>query len=433
MKKYLVKNFLFLALGCYFASIAQSGTISISLDGPIAPLFGLNTNQFHGKMTSSGYKQQNEYAPQENPPIPSYGAWFDSPINPYKYGSDVYIQVANAQNFRLKLPPNPPYGHWADRTKWQLQPDNPGGAAIVPAQQDPDQSHYNMSNWIFSPYIQYPNIYGLTHHEWYPPSQLFWKSTFLTGSFPPVWGIGWISSNDGGANWIMKPVNNNLPSNSARMVLIPEPWSSAYQGKHYGFAHPSNIVKEGSYYYAFVTSLQRKGATDAIGVSMIRTTNLASPSGWQYWGGVSWITVNQNTYQGNNGPQQPYIFWQDATGCSHLYATNVRKHAESGKWIILGSEFCQPVNGFNQATFATLDSLANPNGLDRNGQDTRPNWIDQKGNSLTSNIYYSFFDVSGVSNVGDNFEIVNNRPLLVVVDSGRESISHQFLTITYTP
>lgn len=418
---------------CALSSIAHAGTISISMNGPVGPLFDIKLNQFHGKMTSNGYKQQNDSAPAENPPIPSYGAWFDSPVNPYKYGADVYFQVASAQSFRLKLPPNPPHGHWADRSKWQLQPGTPSGATITPAQQDPDQSHYNMSNWIFSPYVQYPNIYGLTHHEWYPPGQLAWKSTYLTGYFPPVWGIGWISSTDGGATWAMKPVNNNLPSNANRMVLIPEPWNTTYQGKHYGFAHPSNIVKEGSYYYVFVTSLQRKGATDAIGVSMIRTTNLTSPTGWQYWGGSSWVTISQNTYQGNNGPQQPYIFWQGTTDCPSLYATNVRKHAASGKWIIFGSEYCQPQAGFNQATFATLDSLANPSSLDRNGQDIRPNWVDQKGNNLPSNIYFSFFDISGESYVGDNFEVVNDKPLFVLVDSGRDSISHQFLTITYTP
>lgn len=426
---------IFLTLSA-MSSATHADDMTITFQGTIDPMFGIAGNYHYGWMTACGYKHISEQCNGAPASGPSYGAWFDGPINPYKFGSETYFQIPHSQNYRIKVTGN----NWGARHLWQMEPNNTvHGATITPGDSDLDQSHYQMRNWIFSPYVQYPNIYGLTHHEWYSSVNSVNGIPFLAAGGATVWGLGWISSADGGNTWAMNPINYNAPSNANRMVLIPEPWNASLP-PFYGFSHPSNIVKEGIYYYAFMTNAsQKSNGQQALGVSLIRTSNLASSSGWQYWNGAGWTTVSQGTYQGNGGPQQPYIFWESANACSHLYAHNVRKHASSGKWIVLGADYCAGFDGqgniAGKAVYTWIDSLANPTYLDKTpaNQPRPPKVIARVGNYIPFNAYYSFFDVSGSQNVGDNFEVVNNTPLFTAINPEKNTILHQFLNISYTP
>ncbi|QLA80213.1 hypothetical protein EXV95_05900 [Acidovorax sp. JMULE5] len=418
------------ALG--MATLGHAESFTVQLDGPMDPLYGIQNNSLHGKLTTCGYKLQSENHPGCTGNV-WYGAWFDGPINPYKYNGNTYFQVPHSQNFRFNLPNH----NWGDRLTWIIEPASftagyPEGALLSPPVKDTVESHYNMAHWIYSPYVVGSTIYGLTHHEWYPNTMPFGGK--IVANSVPVWGIGWISSTNGGASWAMKPINYGAPSNADRLVIVPEPHSSTYT-QEYGFAHPSNIVKEGIYYYAFVTSLSNKpGGVQERGVSIIRTSNLASATGWQFWNGSSWTTVNHGTYQGGSSTQQPYIFWKEtANACTTLLAHNVRKHSPSGKWIVLGSASC--FSNPYRATFTWIDNLSNPSLLDKTtaGQPRYPEFINQNGHSMPANKYVSFFNVDATVNSGDNYETIGNKPLLVGVDQSLEFISHQFLTITYTP
>jgi len=416
--------------------VSHADDMTLTFRGTIDPMFGIAGNYHYGLMTECGYKHISEMCNGQPAVGRPYGAWFDGPINPYKYGSETYFQIAHSQNYRIKVTGN----NWGTRHLWTIEPNNTvHGATITPADSDVEQSHYQMRNWIYSPYVQYPNIYGLTHHEWYSSITTVNGIPFLSDGHTTVWGLGWISSADGGNTWAMNPINYSAPSNANRMVMIPEPWNPSLP-KFYGFSHPSNIVKEGNYYYAFTTNASQKANGQlALGVSLIRTSNLASSSGWQYWNGSGWTTVSQGTYQGNGGPQQPYIFWESTGACSHLYAHNVRKHAASGKWIVLGADYCagKDENGniTGKAVYTWIDSLANPVTLDKtaNNQPRPPKVIPPVGNYIPFNAYYSFFDESGSPNVGDNFEVVNNSALFTAINAERNTIFHQYVDIVYTP
>lgn len=202
------------------------------------------------------------------------------------------------------------------------------------------------------------------------------------------------------------------------MVVVPEPSNTGYPSTTYGFMHPSNIVKEGAYYYAFTSTENYKQQSGGVlsrrhGVALLRTTNLAQPTGWEFWNGNGWTTINHNTYQGNEGQQQPHVFWQADHPCRTLYAMNVRKHVPSGKWITLGSKYCLPQESDGsfryQAVFSWTASLANPVDLEANLDE-----VQQNGHSLLSNNYYSFFDASGAGYVGNNYENIGDNPLIVV-------------------
>lgn len=413
----------------------------IELNGPLAPLFSIAPNQNHGYMTElCGYRHisQNSSGCGNFEP---YGAWADGPMNPYKYGVDTYFQIPMSENFRIKIPNH----YWGGPTTWTMEPasitPSDGGASITPAQRDQLEPVYNNRNWIFSAYVIGSNIYGLTHHEWYRFSQTIggiagFDSKDAQGIYKPwIASIGWVKSTNGGASWSMKPKTDY----SSRLVVVPEPSATGYPYAAYGFMHPSNIVKEGNYYYFFTSTANYRQGPNSLaqrqGVSLFRNTTLAGPLGWEYWNGSGWTTINHNTYQGNDGVQQPYVFWQKQNPCSHLYAMNVRKHVTSGKWITLGSKYCLPIEpdgSFRyQAVFSWTSNLSNP--IDLEKRDDAGNIIIdevvQNGQSLLSNNYYSFFDASGGSYVGKNYEFVGNNPLLIVTKDYSDYY-HQYLTLS---
>jgi hypothetical protein len=394
----------------------------ITLNDTPVPLFDIYWNMNHGYMTTCGYKHASENVANCLPALP-YGAWIDGPMNPYRYGGNTYFQIPHSENFRIKIPNH----DWGNRTSWSMEGSFSIGAQIIPAQRDTAESHYNNRNWIFSVYNNSNTLYGLTHHEWYRSNVTVNNiSGFNNGSTPWIASIGWINSTDGGTSWSMRPVSEG----SSRLVVVPEPsaWNPIQQT--FGFMHPSNIVKEGDYYYIFTTTFNYGHSGQLLhGISLFRTVNIATPINWEFWNGSGWTIVNHNTYQGNFGAQMPYVFWGRSDQCSSLYAMNVRQHKGSGKWITLGSKYCLPAppqgQDFRyQAVFSWANSLANPTNLETNLRD-----VQQNGRSLLSNNYYSFFDVDGSAD--DNYQSIGSNPLIVVTDNKNYgTYYHHFLTLT---
>lgn len=420
-----------LALACGVAlapAFCAHAAPSIELNQPLAPLFDFYWNMNHGYLTACGFRHVSQSL-AGCAPAASYGAWADGPLNPYKHGGNTYFQIPHSEFYRIKIPAH----NWGARTLWTMEPASttPGGrgATVTPAQRDQLESVYNNRHWLFSVYNNGGQLYGLTHHEWYRSNHTFTVSGvpgFLNAGNPWIVGIGWAQSGDGGASWTMRPKSEG----SRRLVLVPEPSSTGYAGATFGFMHPSNIVREGNYHYAFVSSSNYRqtaqGLTKKHGVVLLRTGNLASPQGWEFWNGAGWTTVNHNTYQGNYGPQQPYLFWESPNDCNNLYAMNVRKH-RNGKWITLGSKYCLPQQTDGtfryQAVFSWTASLANP--VDLNGNLGE---VKQNGISLLSNYYYSFFDANA-NNVGDNYEEIGDNPLIFVT-TNFNGYYHQQLHLT---
>jgi hypothetical protein len=405
--------------GIYLFSTAALATPTITLNNQLVPLFGIGTNINHGFVSGCGYQHASEPLCQSAVP---YGAWADGPMNPYRLGGHTYFQIPHSENFRIKVPNN----DWGNRLAWTMEGSFSTGAAIAPAQRDQVESHYNNKNWIFSVWQENNLLVGLTHHEWYRSTETInGIPGFNVASTPWIASIGWTTSWNGGSSWTMQPTSNG----SGRMIVVPEPsgWTPIQQT--FGFMHPSNIVKEGNYYYVFTSTFNfsRDGQSKRHGVVLLRTITLTTTLNWQYWNGSGWSVVDHNTYQGNFGPQMPHVFWAREDHCSHLYAMNVRKHKASGKWITLGSKYClpQPPPGQDfkyQAVFSWTQSLANPTSLESNLGE-----VQQNGASLLSNFYYSFFETDGSAD--DNYQAIGSSPTIVVTKD-YTTFFHQYLTLS---
>lgn len=409
----------------------------IVLNAPMAPLFGFGTNGSHGQMTNCGYLHASQSS-SGCQPAKSYGAWADGPMNPYKYGGNTYFQIPHSQNFRIKVPLH----NWGARPAWTMEGTHAHGASVIPAQNQSQESYYNNRNWIFSVRNENGALYGLTHHEWYRNTYSVGGIGGFTNDSSWIASIGWVESTNGGHSWEMRP----LSEYSGRVITVPEPSAWTPITDTFGFKHPSNVVKDGNYYYAFSSTgnYSRDGSKVKKGVALFRTTDISKPTGWQYWwskrnaqGDVikgadgtaveaKWKNINHGTYLGNFGPQMPHIFWEKSHHCSELYAMNVRQHT-GGKFITLGSKYClsPPAAGQDwqfQAVFSWVDSLANPTDLDKNLDE-----VEQNGISIGSNNYYSFFDVSGSADA--NYQMIGNNPLLVATLNYNDYY-HQFLTLS---
>lgn len=300
---------------------SQTGTITSITCGPSIQILDITNNPAHQYFGGG------------------YGLWIDGPPHPYKdHTGTTYLMVKHSENYRYRVP------NWNNSGTWVLE-----GPTMLSARST-IESYYNNRQWLYGVWANGANIYALTHHEWYRNTYTAngipgFNALNVTGNpsdFNREWvnGIGHAVSTDGGATFQMNPNNNSL-----RMVLIPEPWDVQKARHMYGFFHPSNIAKEGDYYYAMME--QRSVVSTATemainGASLIRTLNVTSPIGWEYWNGSGWTTIDHGTWQGNLSTQVPYRFFQQnnnsyvSSSVNSSLGLNLRYHVPSQQWLALG-------------------------------------------------------------------------------------------------
>lgn len=356
---------------------------------------------------------------------PSYGLWSDGPPHPYKDGSgNVYVNVSHSENYRFRVP-----GSFTDGASWILNGPNLTGS------RNTAESRYDNRNWISGYYAEGDTMHAVVHHEWYVNTQTLNgiagfpadTSGFPNPGTPGVskWvnAISWARSTNGGASW-----TTSAATNSSRLILVPEPWNIQQKSHMFGFFHPSNIVKEGSYYYAAVEVRKVTAATgnDAIGgVCMIRTTNLTLPTGWEFWNGSGWETVDHNSYQSNLATQQPYLWFQRTNNyyLSSEYDSHagqcLRYHTPSGKWVMFG--FSGNTVGF--FTYSTTPTLASPQWTALSGI-TNPN---NNAYNSSGGRYMSVFDPAAPD---QNYQNIGNNCTVLVASVPATSIQHATLTIS---
>jgi hypothetical protein len=339
----------------------------------------------------------------------SYGLWVDGPVYPWK-GSDgvVRFTVCHSENFMFTV------NDWNNGAGWGLY------YGYTSPRQAPEGS-YNNRHWIFGKYtIGGGIVYGLAHHEWYQTMKTVDGYPGFNGYslFNRRWvnAVKWMKSTDNGLNWTHK---NTLTS--ADLVCIPEPWSVQSRDTLYGYFHPSNIVNEGSYYYAFCDSRQLRGGTNLLecGFIMIRTYYLDDVIGWEFWNGTGWTAMSSSGYIGGQGSAQPYVFFK-VTGNDPYsadpgpisMAQSIRYHVPSGMWLLFGSNG----NVLNTFCYCASDTLANPK-FEINGVRS----VSLAGGGVAgdyhtySGHYVSVFDPASTDN---NFQnIMGNTAICITADA----------------
>lgn len=296
------------------------------------------------------------------------GLYADGPFNPYVGGDgNTYALVTAGYNYRFRIPT------LLNGATWVL--DGP----VFSSAQDHTEVNYNDTVWLLAKWAQGNTVYSAAHMEFYYGGNLA-----IPNMSADAWGVWWASP-----KW-MRSLNNGASwaqwggSGSSRVILVPEP---SYTPPHNqrlnfsGWAQPSNIVKEGAYYYCtFATVSYPLGSWPLsgpphmeTGVVMVRTTDLSTPLGWQFWNGSGWTTINHLTWQGSSSPsadQRPYLFFKVVdvnpyvgSGAYSAYRSKadmnqcLRLHGPSNTWMMFGTSRAAPGGG---PAYATSPTLANP-------------------------------------------------------------------------
>jgi hypothetical protein len=230
------------------------------------------------------------------------------------------------------------------------------------------QADYDNLYWVYGLWsADGTNFSALTHHEFYPG--VCPENT----TAPWIAAVGHMTSNNGGASFLPSaytPYGSGGKSNASRLVLVPRPYQAGDPQKiTYGFYEPSNIVKEGSYYYALVMTQMWNGQIDSTGAalvnggfSMIRTTNVGRSTGWQIYAD-GWQPLDPNSYIGANF--QPTLFHQQSSYSPYTtypaggqsLGMSLVQHQGTGQWIAVGYSN----QGATTVQFTLTNSLASPN------------------------------------------------------------------------
>lgn len=290
----------------------------------------------------------------------SAGLFTDGPINPWKDDAgNTYINVPHSENYRYLIgnsssTTNP----WSTPNSWTIEKDS-----IFDSRQDYvangntyhrggncSETDYDNRIWLFGFWSFGKTVAAVAHHEWYSNCANGYNT--LNDGNPTTFNTHWVNaishlvSQDGGRTFLPKALKSG--SNSDRLVLIPEPKSVQNPAIMYGFFHPSNIVKEGDFYYAtaemrdFVGQRNSKGREVMTGgFILIRTRNVTQATGWEvYDAQKNWSALAG--YQGNKG-QKPHIFFPMVTdpyetaNNAGAIAMNLRYHMDSKQWLAFGA------------------------------------------------------------------------------------------------
>lgn len=310
-------------------------------------------------VTTSGWTPVMDFGANANHQLLSdgkaYGLWADGPLYPYKGSDGVHRwTVPSSENFMFTVP------SWTNGAGWGL-------SFVYDSPRQAPEGSYNNRHWLFGKYaLADGTVYSLAHHEWYQTMVTVDGHAGFNGySVGPThrWvnGVKWMKSTNNGASWASKGTLS-----SQDMVLTPEPWSIQSRDTLYGYFHPSNIVEEGGYYYAFVDSRQLRGGSNNLetGFIIIRTANLDEAIGWQFWDGSTWVTINSFSYMGGQGPQQPYVFFKRTNvnpyvadpGGGIAMAQSIRYWVPGARWMLFGNDGQLP----NVFCYCHSATLANP-------------------------------------------------------------------------
>lgn len=298
---------------------------------------------------------------ESSPQRGSLGAFFDGPIHPWKDArGNVYFNIPHKQNYRVKVP------QWEQPGTWQLERSalfdskvslhDQGGRSFhrAGACGSPSlEADYDNAYWLIGFWAEGDQVFSLAHHEYYTHCNSAYNMNTHS-----QFNRGWVNtimplvSSDGGATFKPKsyvPYASSGQSNSTRAVVVPEPSSSNPNGSgfgHYGFLHPSNIVKEGNYHYAFADyrSIKTAGSDSLrIGVIMIRSSNIQELSNWEVLTEQGWKLPA--SFVGNIKGLQPKVFFESESdiytkvGATNLMGLSIHKHTPTGLWLLFGFNY----------------------------------------------------------------------------------------------
>lgn len=149
------------------------------------------------------------------------------------------------------------------------------------------------------------------------------------------------------------PAGGNNANHVVAAPSMPYPdgwhfWESSDM-LHYGFFHPSNIVKEDSFYYATIYGAYRDGATAKVkdcGTALMRTISLADAKSWKFWSGSDWVVAS-------SWDSVPFLAGKNCLSNFGAAMSTITFSRTANTWVVMWDTS-------SELQFATTPSLASP-------------------------------------------------------------------------
>ncbi len=147
---------------------------------------------------------------------------------------------------------------------------------------DPDPAHFLDANWVSSVYTDDGHrVAALMHSEYHGDEHPGMCGDLLNPRHAEdcAWtAITFAESRDGGYTFTQPHPPGNLAAS------LPYPYDKYNKGGAQGYNSPTNILKVGAFYYAFI-NVWREYKAQRYGPCLIRTPNVFDPASWRAWDG----------------------------------------------------------------------------------------------------------------------------------------------------
>jgi hypothetical protein len=182
--------------------------------------------------------------------------------------------------------------------------------------------------WLASTYTEDGRtVHALAHHEYLGHLR---PGRCAGSSYQECWSnaVTFAWSADGGRSFRQPPA-------PGRFVAAPPYRYGGDQGRRVGYFNPSNIIARDGWYYVMLFA-EQQGA-QARGVCLLRTRDLADPSGWRAWDGEAFRVRFADPYREAVLRPERHVCAPLAPDRLSNLVTSLTRHEASGLYIALSA------------------------------------------------------------------------------------------------
>ncbi|CAO3425733.1 hypothetical protein [Azospirillum endophyticum] len=235
----------------------------------------------------------------------------DTPARAFRDASGIVHLIASHSTARALTGPS-------------LDAVRPNCAVIFQGHGQDDPRLHDDRSWISSFYTpDGSTVFALVSNEFHAQKR---RALCPSGEYMRCWrnSITAAVSTDGGASFRLSaaPPNHTV-------ATLPYPYSGDV-GQRTGYFAPSNIVRNGDHWYAFLWA--ERFAAQQRGACLIRTDTLADPQSWRGWDGKSFSVRFVRDGQAGDAPEA-HVCAPVAPDVLQGTVRSIVRHRTSGRFI----------------------------------------------------------------------------------------------------
>ncbi len=271
---------------------------------------------------------------------------------------------------------------------------------IYRSPQDPDPSHFEDNNWLYSFYTEDGRHVAALVHSEFDGEEIHGMCATPNDTNNCWWNtVTFAQSSDGGNSFTVPAPPQNL------VAAVPWPYVVGNLASAYGYTAPTNIQKVGALYYALINSWPRK--SQKYGACLIRTADLFEPNSWRAWDGKGFTVRFADPYREAIAKPEEHVCEPVLAGA----AESLLRHMESEAFVVTQFAPDQRFDGPGFYIQASRDLI----------HWSKPSLVVSLGDLRTSDgegkWNYDYVSLLDPMSADRNFSSISSRPYLYYVRS----------------